>query len=662
MTQFKHLSKPIEIRGKRLKNRIVFGAHTANMAEAGLPGERHLGYYHERAIGGAAMIVVEPVPVHAAAVLTRGNFMHSDDRVIPAFKRITDACKGHGTVMIQQLYHVGQHGDADLSYHANWGPSAGNSYHDSDGSHEMSEAEIEETIAGFVQAAKRCQLAGFDGVEVWAQYHSLLDQFWSPWSNQRQDQWGGSLENRMRLSDRILDGVRMQCGDEFIIGFSVSESDAFPHVVPLEEQLEIIRRHDAKQQFDYISCSRGGYLDYDRLMPTFVHPENLAMDFAKAVKGVVSHAVVTAENHIRTPHNADYAVASGDCDLVSIVRGQIADPHLANKALNDQSEDIRGCISCNQMCWGRRSRDYWISCLVNPSAGREFEWGGDRFSAVETPKNVLVVGAGPSGLECARVAAERGHHVTLCEATSVLGGQLRLAGLAPRRGQIIELLDWYQLQLEKLAVTVRYNTYVEAEEINGFAPDVVVVATGSQPRGNGMQRWRIDVNELPGLTLGQVWSPEEVLRNEARLNGKVIVVDEGGNWRGVGTAWHLVEQGCEVVLVTPDPYVGKELTRTSADFPLRKRLVQAGVRFMVESVVEQWLGDRATIKSMLSGEIESVDADAIVFATTNKPFNELENAIRALEFEYRLEVIGDCVAPRQAPFAFYDGRKCGLAL
>ncbi|MCP4817654.1 MAG: oxidoreductase, partial [Shimia sp.] len=190
----KHVFNPIQLRHKTLKNRIVMGAHTTNMAFDGLPGDRHLAYYHERAIGGAAMIVVEPMPVHASAVLTGGNFRHSDDAVIPHFARITEVCKKEGAVMIQQLYHVGAHGDWDNSWHANWSPSGGPSYHDNDGSHRMTFTEIEEIIDSFVAAAIRCQKAGFDGVEVWAAYHCLLDQFWTPFSNNRTDAWGGTLE------------------------------------------------------------------------------------------------------------------------------------------------------------------------------------------------------------------------------------------------------------------------------------------------------------------------------------------------------------------------------------------------------------------------------------------------------------------------------------
>lgn len=659
----KSLFQPIQLGHKVLKNRIVFGAHTANMSVDGLPAEQHLGYYLERAIGGAAMIVVEPVPVHKHAVLTRGNFRHADDSVIAPFKTITEACKAYGTVMIQQLYHVGQHADADNAFAAGWSPSGMPSYHDSDGSHAMSEAEIEETIASFVAAAKRCQAAGFDGIELFANYHALIEQFWSPWSNKRTDQWGGSLANRMRFSTRLCQDIRAACGPDFIIGMAVSHTPLGEFELQQSELLKIIHLHDQQQHMDYVSCGTGSYLDFGRLMPTFIYGEKLGADLSTAIKQTIEHALVTCESHVRTAENADYVVASGDADLVSIVRGQIADPHLANKALQQREEDIRGCISCNQMCWGRRSRDYWISCLVNPSVGREHEWGGDRFITSSNSKKVLVIGGGPAGLECARVAAERGHQVTLCEAMPELGGQFHLAGLAPRRGQILELLTWYQTQFTKLGVTVNYNTYMDANDVAEFAANEVVVATGSMPDGTGRQRWLGAEENLPGLD-SKVVSAETVMRKELRLRDRapVIVLDEGGNWRGLGTALHLVQQGHPLTIVTPDPYVGMELTRTSADGKLRSQLKQAGTRFMVESVITKWHGaeNTATVTSLLDGTCEEINAEAIVLATTNMAFNELELELN--ERGISCHTIGDCVAPRQAPYAFYEGRKLGLEL
>jgi len=655
---FPRLFSPVDLRGHVLRNRIVFGAHTANMSEQGLPGERHLAYYRERALGGAAMLVIEPMPVHPAAVLTRGNFRNSTDEVIPHFRKITDSVHEEGSLILQQLYHVGQHGDADNSYHANWSPSGMPSYHDSDGSHSMLEAEIEETIGGFVQAARRCRDAGFDGVEVWAAYHGMVDQFWTPWSNQRTDRWGGSLENRTRFSREIITRIRKLCGEDFIIGIAVNDEPDFEVALQRESIAEIIALHDRDQLLDYVTCGTGSYFDFYKLMPTFLYPERLGADLAEVLKGAVTHALVIAESHIRTPENAEAVLSAGQADLVSIVRGQIADPHLANKAREGRAEDIRTCLSCNQMCWGRRGRDYWISCLVNPSAGREFEWGGDRFQKTKTPKRVLVVGGGPAGLEVARVSAERGHKVTLAEAGNRLGGQFRLAGMQPRRGQIIDLLDWYARQLSQLDVEVRLNAFLDADEIIEFAADTTVLATGSYPTDTGFQKAIPHVEKLPGIELGGVFSAEDVMARRARPGKRVILLDEGGNWKGCGTAWKLAEDGHEVTLVTPDPLVGKELQRTAADYPLRQRLAKLGVNFILESAITRWSIEGAEVFCFLDGNTQFIEADSLVFATPNIAEDSLTYDLQGSGLN--VLNIGDSAGPRQVPFVIYEGRRTGM--
>ena len=427
-TPHSRLLSPLTLRNETLRNRIVFGAHTANMAENGLPGAQYREYLRERALGGAGMIVAEPVPAHRTGILTRGNFRAEDDSIIPGFRALTEAVRAEGAVIIQQIYHIGAHGDSDLSFAPHWSPSGRPSYHDTDGSHAMSEAEIQELLEAHLAAAIRAKASGFQGVEVWAAYNSLIDQFWLPWTNRRDDQWGGSLHNRTRFSRILIENIRRACGDDFIIGLAISHDAAYDITLQAEALCEIIALHDATGHVDYVTCGAGSYLDFGRIIPPFTEPDTLTVPITQQLKSVVKHARITAEAGIRTPDVGEQVIASGAADLVSIVRGQIADPHLAMKTTQGQAERVRPCLSCNQMCWGRRSRDYWISCLINPSAGREFDWGGDRIAPTIAAKSVLVVGAGPAGLEAARTAAERGHRVTLIEAHSQLGGQFRLAG------------------------------------------------------------------------------------------------------------------------------------------------------------------------------------------------------------------------------------------
>lgn len=230
--------------------------------------------------------------------------------------------------------------------------------------------------------------------------------------------------------------------------------------------------------------------------------------------------------------------------------------------------------------------------------------------------------------------------------------------MQPRRGQITDLLGWYERQLDRLGVTLRLNTFLDADEIAAHPADVVILATGSLPDPDARQRWLPSAGPLPGLENGGVWSPEEVLRREARLGDNVIVVDEGGNWRGVGTAWALAEQGKRVMIVTPDAYVGKEITRTSADGPARARLARAGARFLTESVITRWHGNGATVRNMLTGAEETIPASALVVATTNIAFDPFPETFPGKA----VHRIGDCAAPRQAPYAFHEGRKVALAI
>ncbi|MEZ5923441.1 MAG: FAD-dependent oxidoreductase [Hyphomicrobiaceae bacterium] len=656
-TAFPSLFKPLQLRHKTLRNRIVFGAHTSNMGENGLPGERHLAYYRERALGGAGMIVVEPIPVHKTGVLTRGNFRHQDDSIIPHFRRVTETCRALGAVMIHQLYHVGQHGDWDNVLEAYPSPSGLPSFYDSYGSAAMPEAQIEELIQSFIDAALRAKAAGFDGIEVFAAYHALVDQFWTPWSNRRTDRWGGSFENRMRFSEAILSGIRQAAGEDFIIGLAVSQDPSTDLYLSIDALAEIVRWHDERRLMDYVTCGNASYFSSGGIIPSFLFEDRVGAPYAEALKKVLTHAVMQAEANIRTPDAAEALIATGHADMVSIVRGQIADPHLARKAGEGRPEDIRPCLTCNQVCRGRRARDYWISCLVNPSVGREAQWNGDRPLTAARSQRVLVVGGGPAGLEAARVAAERGHQVTLVEAASRLGGNFRLAGLQPRRGQILELLDWYERQLSQLQVKVELNRVLEPDEVEAFGADRVILATGAEADGAVFQKAFAARETMPGAELPSVATVEAVMAGEMRPGQRVVLLDTDGDWRGVGTAWHLAEKGHAVTVVTPKATVGAMLARVSGDGKLRARLRSLGVRFVVESAVQSWDGSAANIVDLLGGPTSRLEADTLVTATINAPRRELAEALGD-----RAVSIGDGLAQRDAQAAIYEGRKVALSI
>ncbi|HUL07895.1 MAG TPA: FAD-dependent oxidoreductase [Candidatus Acidoferrum sp.] len=661
-SKFPHLFTPVKLGSLELKNRIVFGAHTANMSHEGLPGDRHFGYYRERARGGAAMIVVEPAPVHRTAVLIRGNFLAENDAVIPHFRRITDECHKHGTVMMHQAYHVGGHGDQDNSWEPYWSPSGVPSFHDQWGSHAMTEAEIEELIAAFVAAARRDRESGFDGTDLFAGYNCLIDQFWSPLTNKRDDKWGGSFENRLRFSVEICQRIRKTCGDRFIIGMTISGAEPYPGGLSIADKQEIVAYLDSRGLVDYFSCGTGSYLNqFSKIVPSFHYAMFLGTDDAAKFKEVVKHARVTAEARVKTPENAEKVIAAGKADMVSIVRGQIADPHLANKAKEGRPEDIRPCISCNQLCLGRRLRDYWVSCISNPSVAREYKWDGDSTPPAAKPRHVLVVGGGPAGLEVARVAAARGHRVTLVEKAGELGGQFRLAAGQPERGEIGALLHWYRGQLQKLQVQVQLRTEMSAADVKAAGADAVVLCTGSNPSRDGFQRSFPHMAKLPGAEQDNVCTAHDVLEGKVTPGTRVLLLDDiNGWWPASGTALHLAQQRHQVTVVTAAEKAGAALDLSHTGDTLRERFAKFGVEVLLATALSEWKGTTAKLMSLYTGETEEREFDSLVLATTNTPEDRLTKALAGAGLE--VHAIGDTVAARSASMAFYEGRKLALTL
>ena len=423
--------------------------------------------------------------------------------------------------MIHQLYHVGQHGDADNSFAPNWSPSGLPSYHDADGSHAVTEAEIEQLLDGFVRAASRARASGFDGVELFAAYHALIDQFWTPWSNRRTDRWGGSLENRVRFSRTLLERIRTACGDDFIVGLAVNADPASPASLRFEELQEIVAWHDSRALMDYVTCGTGSYFDFFKLMPTSLYPARLGEPLRRRPEG--RHGARPGpggEPHPDGPRRPRrcWPPATPTWSRSSGARSPI--PTWWPRPATGRADEVRPCISCNQLCWGRRSRDYWISCLVNPSTGREWEWGGDRFEA----------GRRRRGRSWWSAAARpdwkrrgwRPSAVTTSpwrEADQELGGQWRLAGRQPSRSQVLDHLAWYGRQLDRLDVEVRLGQSVDGEAVRASGADEVVVATGAAPARAGFQRALPLVDRLPGVDGSTAASIEDVLAGAVAPSG-----------------------------------------------------------------------------------------------------------------------------------------------
>lgn len=656
------LFTPVKLRHRRLRNRIVFGAHTVNMGKDGLPQDRHFGYYRERARGGAGMIVVEPTPAHRTAVLTRGNFRHEDDSVIPAFRRITDECHDEGATIVHQIYHVGAHGDQDNSWEPYWSPSGTVSMHDPWGSHAMTGAEIQEVVDAFVEAARRDHESGFDGVDLFAGYNCLIDQFWSPITNRRDDQWGGSLEHRLRFAVDICEGIRKVAGDDFIIGMTISGAEPYPGGLGMEDKLEIVSWLDDRGLVDYYSVGNGSYLNrFAEIVPAFHFGMKLTETAAAQFKSVVSHALITSEARIKTPENAESILAAGRADMVSIVRGQIADPHLANKAREDRAEDIRPCISCNQLCLGRRLRDYWVSCLVNPSVAREHEWDGDSAPPADHLKEILVVGAGPAGLETARMAATRGHKVRLVERLPEIGGQFRLAAGQPERGEIGGLIAWYQTQLEKLQVRVDLRTELSAEDIRKSGADEVVLCTGSNPSRTGFQRAMPHRDRLPGVDQDNVCTVHDVLDGSFTPGTNVLLLDDINGWLPAShTALHLARQRHTVTVVTAADIAAGQMEYSHTANTTRERFWKYGVEVLTSTAVMKWEGNTATLLHLYANDEETRRFDTLVLATTNFPEDRISRALAGDDMA--VHTIGDAVAARTASMAFYEARKLALTL
>ncbi|MCC6470116.1 MAG: FAD-dependent oxidoreductase [Alphaproteobacteria bacterium] len=665
---FPHLSAPIRLGHLDLPHRIVFGAQTTNMAEERqigddrcgyFPGPQYRAFYAARARGGAALIVTEPVAAHPTSRNTRA-MLDDSDAIVSDLRAMTDECHRLGAAMIQQIAHVGANADADNAYLPGWSPSGLVSLRDFHGSHAMTPGEIRAVIDGFARVARRARAAGFDGVEIHAAHAGLIEQFWSPLTNQRADEWGGSDDNRLRFSIAVLEAVRAAAGTGFIVGLSITGDDEPQGGLVAADRLTILSTIDSRRLADYVVVKTGSAYAGARLAPPFLMDGASGASLAQRFRPALKNALLIAEGGIRDVAEAERIVAAGKADLVSIVRGQIADPALASKALTGRAAEVRPCLACNQWCEGRRARDYWISCVVNPTTGREHEWNQGESQPATQPRRVLVVGAGPGGLEAARVLAQRGHRVILAERSQAIGGQLRRAAAQPRRDAVGDLLEWYRGELMRYQVEMRMGAEMGVTAVREIGADVVVLATGSRPARDGFQRALPHVDRLPGVDAPDVFAVDDVLDGTAAPGTRVLLVDDTGGWAAAGTGLLLAERGHAVSILCSHPVIARHLVATRAHGPLRAALRRLKVEEILNAALVEWRAGAAQIQDTLSGRVAERAFDTLVLATTNVAEAGLAGSLA--EAGIAAHAIGDCVSPRNMGMAIFEARKLAMTL
>jgi 2,4-dienoyl-CoA reductase-like NADH-dependent reductase (Old Yellow Enzyme family)/thioredoxin reductase len=650
-TPFPTLFSPLQIGTVQLRNRLVLGGHGTRFVDwhDHHVVERQAHYFAERAKGGVAAIIQGSAMVHPTGLATGGvNEIWSDDS-IPSYRMLADAVHEHGTVMIGQLSHLGRQGHTFGAQRELWAPSAIPDPASRVVPHAMTRKDIVELIDAYRSASARFLAADFDGIEVYLAHGYLLCEFLSRFSNTREDEYGGSLENRLRLPLEVLRAVREEVGAGVPVGIRVSADEFSPDGLVVGETTEIVERLLDAIQIDYVSVTQSNYASMETMIPDMSFPRAPYVHYAATIRKVTQNVPVLTVARIVTPERCESLLTDGTADAICLVRPLIADPEFPNKAREGRRDQIRECISCNVGCRGGPHRGMPIACLVNPVVGHEKQWGIGKLRPAERSRRVLVVGGGPAGLKAAETAALRGHDVTLVEAQERLGGQVLTAAAAmPYRDEFANSVRQLESEILRLGVRVERGRTVDVGTIAELAPDVVVVATGSVPTRP----------HLPGDGADRMVSAQDAILHGV-TGPRVVVLDSGeADWKALTTAERLATDGHEVTLVSPVP-VGAEIDAFSRP-PLLRRLRRAGVRFVEYHSATAVHLDRVTIRESFTGEEHDVPADAVVTAWYGQARNELFNQLAELGIE--AHAVGDCLAPRRAIDAIWDGFRIGRTL
>ncbi|MCF8026549.1 MAG: FAD-dependent oxidoreductase, partial [Desulfobacteraceae bacterium] len=482
MNRYKYFFSPLKIGPAVVPNRINFAAHMTNLSVNQQISDAHVAYYAERAKGGCGLITTEELSVHPSDLAYAKLVEAFDPGVVPGFQKLTQAVHKYGTKIFAQLNHNGMQAEGKISRLPVWGPSAGRDPIFRETAKEMEIEDIKDCIAHFAKSAGHAKEGGFDGIELQVGHSSLIRQFLSPATNFRQDEYGGSLENRVRFALEVIDAVRSAVGRELAVGLRLNADEMHPKGgLTLEAVKEIAVRLEQTGQIDFFDISLGTFHHLFLVEGSMHTPLAYATPLSAGIRSKVNLPVY-ASNRINDPHLAEKILEDGHGDMINMVRALIADPRLPNKARMGRDDDIRHCIACNQGCIGRMGLGYTIGCIQNPAAGHELEFVEESITPAGQPKKVIIVGAGPAGLEAARVAALRKHQVIVFESEQEVGGQNRLASSLPGRQEIEGIVRWLVSQTGKLPIDWRLGLKADKDAISKENPDVVVLATGSRPK------------------------------------------------------------------------------------------------------------------------------------------------------------------------------------
>ena len=652
MTAFPHLFTPITIGSVTVKNRILSSGHDTVMTDGGRIGDRLIAYHESRAKGGAGLIVVQVAGVHESAKYSSSILMADTDECIDGYRRLVDAVRPYGTALFGQLFHDGREmmESQDGSLAVALAPSAV----PNERFHVMPRAMpvplIEEVVRCYGTAAKRLQAAGMNGVEVVASHGYLPAQFLNPRVNQRDDQYGGSLENRLRFVRDVIASARAQVGRDFVVGLRVSASEESEDGLTIDESLDALRVLDADGTLDYVSVVAGTSATItgsDHIAPPMSFEPAYVAPLSAQVKNAVNVPVMVA-GRINQPHEGEQVIASDQADMVAMTRALICDPVLPRKAELGLVDEIRACIGCNQACIGHFHAGYPISCIQHPETGRELTYGERR--SASAPRDVMVVGGGVGGMKAAVVAAERGHRVTLYEAARRPGGQVLLAEQLPGRAEFGGAITNLLSEVDRFGVKVITGHTVDGAFVRVQQPDAVVVATGATPR----------VPELELMDDPVVLTAWDVIKGVEVPSGRVVVADWRCDWIGLGVAQQLAKQGHKVTLAVDGYMAGQRIQQYVRD-EMTKQALQAGVDIVPLVRIYGADTDTVYLQHALTGEPVIVDdVAALVLSQGHDAVTEL--LAELADYPGEVHAIGDCLSPRTVEEAVLEGLKVASAL